>query len=176
MQYPASNGKITDLLCGSPDGGCTPKLFVDYIGNNPLAPFIFNVNITDDPFNYNSTVIITPINTTMFKCSERAISPYFEAYACGCADCVDSCPVPKPPPVEKHCILWGFDCFSVVSGVLFLVFSLAFLVSLLLFSSRTRLHSSQDQLVDEGKHFFLDTSTSALILFLFDICSARAQI
>ena len=166
MQYPASNGKITDLLCGSPDGGCTPKLFVDYIGNNPLAPFVFNVNITDDPFNYNSTVQIIPVNTTMFVCSEKAVSPNFEASACGCADCIDSCPVPKPPPIEKHCILWGFECFTVVSAILFLVFSLAFLVSLLLFSSRTRLHSSQDQLVDECKLDLIPKLGSFLFIYV----------
>ena len=91
----------------------------------------------------------------MIKCSDKADLPYFEAAACGCADCADSCPVPQPPPPIKLCKLWGFDCFSVVSGILFVIFSLAFLLSLLVFSSRTRLNLSQDQLVDDGKRFHL---------------------
>lgn len=79
-------------MCGSPIDGCNPKAFVDYLGNNPQSPFIFDMNITDTDYDFNSTVHIKPINTTMSSCSQSIKLPFFKAPACGCSDCTASCP------------------------------------------------------------------------------------
>lgn len=123
-------------MCGSPQDGCTPKAFVDYLGNNPQSPFIFDMNITDTPYNIssgtNETINITPINTTMSTCSEGVKLPYFKAPACGCSDCTGSCPKPVPPPEVKVCKLWSFRCLDVIYALSFVICSILFLIVLLL--------------------------------------------
>ena len=72
-------------MCGSPTGGCNPQALVNYLGNNPEAPFLFTVNITDNEFDYNATIHVKPANSTMFTCSQALKSKWFNAPACGCS-------------------------------------------------------------------------------------------
>ena len=132
VQYSASSQKVTDLLCGSPSDGCSPKTFVKFIGNNPESPFAINVNIADEPFVHNSTLLITPSNQTTVFCNEYINLPHYKALACSCSDCTDACPVPVPPPVVKVCKVWRLACLDVVFIVLFVVSSVGFLGILLI--------------------------------------------
>ena len=72
-------------MCGSNPGGCSPKAFVDYLGNNVQSPFIFIMNISDSEYDFNSTLRIKPANTTMQKCSQNVDMPYFKALSCSCS-------------------------------------------------------------------------------------------
>jgi len=132
VQYSASSQKVTELLCGSPQDGCSPEAFVKFIGNNNESPFSINVYIADEPFLYNSTQLITPTNTTTVLCNQNINLPHFKALACSCSDCTDACPVPIPPPVVEVCKLGELACLDVVFIILFCVSSLSFLGILLL--------------------------------------------
>lgn len=132
VQYSASGQKILDIMCGSPTDGCTPKAFVDYLGDNPDSPFIFKMNITDTEYDYNSTLHLKPINTTMSSCSKSVDLPFFKAGPCGCSDCTDSCPKPIPPPVIKQCKLWGMQCLDVAYFLGFAICTIFFLLAIFL--------------------------------------------
>lgn len=132
VQYSASGQKILDIMCGSPTDGCTPKAFVDYLGDNPDSPFVFKMNITDTEYDYNSTLHLKPINTTMSSCSKSVDLPFFKAGPCGCSDCTDSCPKPVPPPVIKQCKLWGMQCLDVAYFLGFAICTIFFLLAIFL--------------------------------------------
>ena len=85
VQYSASGQKILDIMCGSHQGGCTPKAFVDFLGDNSQSPFVFDMNITDSEYDYNSTLHIKPIDTTMNACYNSINMTYLKAAACGCS-------------------------------------------------------------------------------------------
>ena len=132
VQYSASNQKIMDLLCGTSVDDCTPEKFVTFLGTNPETPFIFNMNLTDDPFQLNETVRITPANSTMYSCSRPFSTWFLNATACGCSDCQDVCPVPQPPPTVNPCKLFGFDCATSIAALLFSIFSIVFITTILI--------------------------------------------
>jgi len=90
VQYSASGQKILDIMCGDQPDGCTPKRWVDFLGNNPQSPFIFLMNITDTPYNTtklntNQTITITAVNTTQNLCSNPVNLPFYKAASCGCS-------------------------------------------------------------------------------------------
>ena len=51
---------------------------------------------------------------------------------------MESCPVLKPIPVANPCKLVGVDCLNLISLGLFMSFSAAFTVALLLYSRRNK--------------------------------------
>lgn len=127
-----------DLLCGTSAESCTPEKFVYYLGHNSQTPFIFNMNITENDYDLNSTVHIKPKNTTMYECSKSVVTENFNASACGCSDCEDSCPVPVPPPIEKPCMVFSLTCADVFSITLFIVFTTTFLVVIFVSNNKKR--------------------------------------
>lgn len=151
VQYSASGQKVIDILCGSPKEGCTPELFVTYLGNNPQSPFIFYMNVTDNEFDVNSTLHVNPVNTTTYPCSTQIDIPNYKAPACGCSDCTPVCPVPVPPPVVIPCKLWGFACVDMISFLLFILFTMSFALSLFIFGNKKeRFRQSASKLVEDG--------------------------
>jgi len=77
-------------MCGDQPEGCTPKRWVDYLGNNPQSPFAFLMNLTDTPYNTtrlntNQTITITPVNRTLNYCYQPVNLPFLKASACGCS-------------------------------------------------------------------------------------------
>jgi hypothetical protein len=108
------------------------------------------MNITDQEFDLNSTIHITPTNTPMHNCKDKINMTYFRASACGCTDCLESCPTPKPHPPEKICKLWGFECFTVAMMMLFVVSTVSFIVGLLVSSQLKRKNSNLERLIKEG--------------------------
>lgn len=154
VQYAASNGKIMDLLCGTTVDNCSPYAFISYLGNNPLAPFVFHMNMTNETFNYNDTVTVKPANSTMHSCSQSFTTEWVNGTACGCSDCVESCPVPPPPPSQSDCKIWGIDCVTFVSSLLFIVFVVVFTITVLigtLMRRRAGNESSNQQEATESK-------------------------
>lgn len=153
VPYPASNQKILDIMCGSSEGGCTPSGFVEFVGNNPQAPFVINMNITDKEFDYNASIHIKPTNTLMHKCSLNINMTYYQAPACGCTDCFESCPKPVPHPPDKVCMLWNIECFSALNILLFSALSAIFLVFLSVSSGlkKKKFQFDQDQPISQGK-------------------------
>lgn len=155
VQYSSSNQKILDIMCGSQPDGCSPKKFVDYLGNNPESPFIFNMNITDDHFNIteyntNNTILINPVNTSQHSCYAPIDMLFYEAAPCGCSDCEGSCPKPIPIPEVKHCKLWGFECLNVSMFGMFLVCSAGFMATLFITNAIVRKHMREDEIRREG--------------------------
>jgi Niemann-Pick C1 protein len=137
VQYPASNSKVLDLLCGTNVEDCSPLKLATYLGTNDLTPFLFNTYLVNDSsivngsYAVNSTVSVRPCNSTMYGCGRSFSTPFMNASACGCSDCQDSCPVPRPPPVPYVCKVWGADCVSLVCGLLFVVFATVFVITVL---------------------------------------------
>lgn len=138
VQYAASSQKVLDLICGIQVNGCSPKALAEYLGNNPLSPFIFDVNISDTDYITNENILIKPINTTLNQCYNNVNMPFFKAAACGCADCFKSCPVPIIPPALKVCKVMSLDCVDFVCIVLFSVLSCSFLTVILVVSCLSR--------------------------------------
>jgi Niemann-Pick C1 protein len=144
VQYPASNSKVMDLLCGTNVEDCSPLKFVTYLGTNDLAPFPFNTYLLNGPLKLNDTLTIQPVNSTMYGCGKPFSTKFMNASACGCSDCQDSCPIPQPPPPKYECKIWGADCVSFTSGLLFALFVTVFVVTVLIgnvYLARNRTHS-----------------------------------
>lgn len=145
MQYAASSQKVLDLICGIQPNGCSPKALVEYLGNNPLSPFIFDINITNYEYDFNETVHIKPINTSLKSCNQNINMPYYKAAACGCADCADSCPVPVLPFTSIPCKVGKLNCLDFICIILFCAITIIFLASLLLMSYLFRKANKQKE-------------------------------
>jgi Niemann-Pick C1 protein len=171
VQYSATGQTILDLLCGSQKDGCTPERFVEYLGNNAQSPFIFTMNITDEGYEATdvdgATVEIIPANTTLHSCSKNIDMTWYQAPACGCSDCEDSCPKPIPPPEEKKCLVWGIDCLALIMTGVFVVCSASFLVGLLISNKRSSRRESEGLIRRDGLKilfFFFWSSNSFLLI------------
>ena len=86
--------------------------------------------MTNEGFDYNSTLHVNPVNTTIYKCNETISIGNYAASSCGCSDCPDSCPYVPPPPAEIICKLWGYNCIDTTMAILFSIMSLSFLTGL----------------------------------------------
>lgn len=163
VQYTASGQKILDIMCGDQPEGCSPKKFVDYLGNNPQSPFIFLMNVSDTQYTThdveNKLIHIKPINTTGHNCYNSINMTFYQGSACSCSDCQESCPVPPPVPSKKTCKLWGFDCLGMLMTSLFALFSVVFVITLLINNSRAKRGRNSEFMInsdDEVKKESLD--------------------
>jgi hypothetical protein len=112
-----------------------PKTLVTYLGNNPLSPFIFDINVTDTEYDYNANIHIKPKNNAFLQeCSKKIDIPYYKSYACGCSDCADSCSVPIQPSNLEICKVGYLNCLDFVCILLFSVLAVAFLTFIIVFS------------------------------------------
>lgn len=149
VQYSASGQKILEIMCGSQPDGCNPERFVEYLGNNPQSPFIFNMNITNQSYNAldhdtGAVIAIKPVNTTLHSCASNIDMAWYQAPACGCSDCQDSCPMPVPPPQDKKCLIYGIDCLGVIMTGVFVLISTSFLIGLLINNARLNKRRGED--------------------------------
>ena len=46
---PSSNAKALSLLCNMDASKCTPEKWLDFLGNNPYAPFVINITLQRRP-------------------------------------------------------------------------------------------------------------------------------
>jgi hypothetical protein len=164
VQYAASSQKVLDLLCGAQLNGCSPKALVEYLGNNPFSPFIFDINITETSYHTINNIHIKPINTSLKECSANINMQFYKATACSCADCIDSCPVPIPPIILKSCKIMSLDCLDVFCIIFFSVLSISFILILLLkkflFIKKSKLKSNE-----KGKFLTKYTADSIKMIF-----------
>ena len=120
-----------------------PKTLVTYLGNNPLSPFIFDINVTNTEYDYNANIHIKPRNNTFLQqCFKNINLPYFKSYACGCSDCAESCPVAVPPSIIEKCTVGYLDCLDFICILLFSVLVVAFITVIIVFSflNKTRIN------------------------------------
>ncbi|KAL5014594.1 hypothetical protein ScPMuIL_008864 [Solemya velum] len=133
VQVPSANMKALGMVCGTTAAKCTPKIWVDYMGNiqNGQTPFTLNFTITNQNVtDYNETFY--PMNHTIIPCS-KAISN--GTSACSCQDCESSCsPIPPPPPPTKPWLILDLDGAVVIASCIFIIFTIAFGIYVIIYN------------------------------------------
>ena len=129
VNFPGSNGKVLDLMCGTSADKCTPKKWLDFLVSPPQAPFPINMFITHIPINPKPGGIV-PSNTKIISCNETFFdkSTGKNTSACSCQDCRASCPAPPSPPVaKKERKILGIPLFVFINIMIYLGFALIFI-------------------------------------------------
>ncbi|XP_065063521.1 NPC intracellular cholesterol transporter 1-like isoform X2 [Rhopilema esculentum] len=103
VNYPGSNGKVLDYMCGTSADKCTPQKWLAFIGSPPYAPFQITSYIMHEPVNPKPGDVI-PNNKRMLGCNETFFdkSTGRNDSSCSCQDCTESCPSPPDIPPAKH--------------------------------------------------------------------------
>lgn len=125
VAMPGTNGKVLDLMCSVPANKCTAKLFLEFIGLPPNAPYRINFVIGE-----NKTGFVND-DVKMIGCNETFIdeSTGKKVKSCSCQDCVESCPLPpKPEPPKKYTYILGIKSFYFIVGVCCFIWIVLFLV------------------------------------------------
>ncbi|KAG5875522.1 hypothetical protein JTB14_013676 [Gonioctena quinquepunctata] len=127
VSMPATGTKALDIMCG--DWGatrCTPLRWFTYLGdkNTPQVPFQINYINETEPHNG-----FIPLNPPTISCKTPLND---KTPACSCVDCEDSCPVPPPqPPPPQPFKVAGFDGYSFVMLLVFVIGSAMFLLGII---------------------------------------------
>jgi Niemann-Pick C1 protein len=148
VKYTAANQRALDILCS--DSQCTPVKLVTFLGNNKYAPFVFNVNVTDQDFDFNQTVHIVPRNSTVYSCSAAINSTYYKANPCGCSDCKSMCPAPPKPDNHEVCYISGVECFTFGIFVSYIALLVVFIFTFILYRKKAN-HAKSIVQVTSGK-------------------------
>jgi len=109
VQNPSSGKHALDMLCGKDASTCTPKYWLQFMGNktmNPMVPFMINFVLTpNDTFVPGLNVTLHPMTSHIEPCNQ----------SCSCQDCRSQC-TPLPPDVPpSHWTILGYDaiCFII---------------------------------------------------------------
>lgn len=133
VQIPSANMKALSMVCGTTAAKCTPKIWVDYMGDiqNGQTPFPINFTIVNDPVKeYNETFF--PMNATIIPCSKAVGN---RTSACSCQDCESSCsPIPPPPPPTKPWKILNLDAAVFIMGCVFIVFTIVFGIYVIIYN------------------------------------------
>eukprot|EP00112_Aurelia_sp_Birch-Aquarium-sp1_P006727 Seg1737.3 transcript_id=Seg1737.3/GoldUCD/mRNA.D3Y31 product="NPC intracellular cholesterol transporter 1" protein_id=Seg1737.3/GoldUCD/D3Y31 len=130
VNFPGSNGKVLDLMCGTSADKCTAKKWLAFVGSPPQAPFQINTVMTQIPINPKPGDIV-PSNTKIITCNETFFdkSTGKNTSACSCQDCRASCPAPPSPPVtKKERKILGIPLFVFINIMIYLGFALIFII------------------------------------------------
>lgn len=119
VQNPSSGKHALDMLCGEDASKCTPKDWLEYMGDkkkNPVVPFTINFILTS-----NNTVVPTPDGRNVTLEPMRShIEPCNES--CSCQDCRSKCE-PLPPVVPPHpWTILGYDAMCLVGATFYAAF------------------------------------------------------
>lgn len=147
VNFPGSNGKVLDLMCGTSADKCTPKKWLAFLGSPPNAPFQINAFISQPPLNPKPGQIV-PSNAEMIPCNDTFFDKATgkNTSACSCQDCVASCPVPPSiPPEKKEATVGGIPLHIFVCCAVYILFAAVFIVLNVLFKSKSKLASSLNQ-------------------------------
>eukprot|EP00794_Sanderia_malayensis_P012125 gene12125-13377_t len=132
VNFPGSNGKVLDLMCGTSADKCTPQKWLDFVGRPPQAPFSIVTYQMVKPINPNITGdIVIPSDAHMIGCNETFYdaSTNSNSSACSCQDCIQSCPVPPAPPAKKKMKYIGIlPESSFIVLIIYLVFAVTFVI------------------------------------------------
>lgn len=143
-------------MCGEyPASRCSPTKWFHFLGdaeNSAYVPFQINYiqhasksDIIDGyaPIDPKTVPCSSPLNVCYLDHISHSMSlwNFFcfqdKTLACSCSDCEASCPIPPPePPLPKPFTIAGFDAFTVIMLVVFLVGTLLFLMGVCLFPSK----------------------------------------
>ncbi|XP_067952153.1 NPC intracellular cholesterol transporter 1-like [Watersipora subatra] len=128
VQFPSNNQKAIGILCGTTGDTCSPKIWLDFLGDNSATPFTIHFTITDTPIkstNYNgSEVMLTPLNETSFSCTDR---PSADESTCSCQDCEAACPAHKNVvPVKEPWQILSIEGMVFIATLIFAVFAVFF--------------------------------------------------
>ena len=127
---PQTNGRALDLMCGGTEAvDCTPKKFLDFLGNPANAPFLINMFIDPKkPSNHSANTTVAnatvPMDIGIIKCNESFLDPVTgkNASQCSCEDCAGSCPVPPtPPPKKKIHYIMGLQEWIFIVGLIYVL-------------------------------------------------------
>ena len=128
VNFPGSNGKVLDLMCGTTADKCTPQKWLDFLGSPPEAPFKISMYQTQMPVHPNATAgDVIPSDAGLIHCNETFVdlSTGKNTSACSCQDCESSCPsLPHPPKAKKVTYIAGvpqYVFFVIISYVLFAI-------------------------------------------------------
>lgn len=99
---PLGNQHSLDSLCNHPYDQCTKEQFMEYLGvGNPQTPFPIYIHLARDDADNR-----TYYNQSIFPCNGPLVTPYENASACSCLDCLQACsPLPPDTPDVPFIIL-----------------------------------------------------------------------
>ncbi|XP_055386647.1 NPC intracellular cholesterol transporter 1 isoform X2 [Condylostylus longicornis] len=132
-----STGKLAlDIMCGDYGASrCSPTKWFHFMGDTDLNPFVpFQINYIAHAPNSTDDKTIIPHDPPTVPCN-KALN--IKKQACACIDCEESCPKPPPePPKPEPFRFAGFDTYTLIMVVVFLIGTLLFLMGVCLFPSK----------------------------------------
>ncbi|KAL5280790.1 NPC1.2 family protein [Megaselia abdita] len=144
VSVPSTGQLALDLMCGEYGASrCSSRKWFHYMGDMESNPYVpFQINYITDGLN-SVTKGFKPLDPKTVPCNKPLND---KTPACSCVDCEDSCPKPPPePPVPKPFKIGGYDAYSVIMLVVFIVGSSLFLMGVCFFPSQR-----PDGLMGEG--------------------------
>ena len=144
VNFPGSNGKVLDLMCGTSADKCTPKKWLTFLGSPPNAPFLINTYISQTPLNPKPGQVV-PTNKRMIPCNATFFdkSTGKNTSACSCQDCHASCPIPPSiPPKKEEIKIAGIPLHIFIACSVYLLFAICFIVYNIIHNDRTSLAST----------------------------------
>jgi Niemann-Pick C1 protein len=122
VQNPSSGRRALDMLCGMDAEKCTPKDWLEYLGDkekNGVSPFTIHFKLVND----NGTIDDVAANVTLSPMIDH-VEPC--TTSCSCQDCAARCP-PLPPDVPSTpWTIDGYDPMFIIMGCVFLGFLCVF--------------------------------------------------
>ncbi|KAL9926013.1 NPC intracellular cholesterol transporter 1 isoform X3 [Glossina fuscipes] len=145
VSVPSTGQLAMDIVCGSHMAArCSATKWFTYMGDAGANIYVpFQINYIQHQNNTPSQNSYRPLDPKTVPCYKPLND---KTPACSCADCESSCPKPPPePPTPQPLTIGGFDAFTVIMVVVFLVGTLLFLMGVCLFPSK-----NIDVLVGDG--------------------------
>jgi len=154
VNFPGSNGKVLDLMCGTSADKCSPLKWLKFLGAPPYAPFQISSYISQSPLHPKPGQIV-PSNATIIPCNANFFdkSTGKNTSACSCQDCHASCPTPPSIPHKKEeKTIGGIPLHIFICCAVYLVFALVFIAFSIFHNDRGSLASSLNQYGSVAPH------------------------
>jgi len=118
VQNPSSGQKALDMLCGESAEKCTPKDWLNFMGDknkNPMAPFQIDYTLT----NQSTTIegkLLYPMDAVIDPCNK----------SCSCQDCRSACAPVVPDKPQTPWTIGGYDAMYVIMSAILAGFIILF--------------------------------------------------
>ncbi|KAL9927064.1 Niemann-Pick type C-1a isoform 3-T3 [Glossina fuscipes fuscipes] len=159
VSVPSTGQLAMDIVCGSHMAArCSATKWFTYMGDAGANIYVpFQINYIQHQNNTPSQNSYRPLDPKTVPCYKPLND---KTPACSCADCESSCPKPPPePPTPQPLTIGGFDAFTVIMVVVFLVGTLLFLMGVCLFPSKNI--DADGNEVDGPPHDNIDVMTTS---------------
>ncbi|XP_055920558.1 NPC intracellular cholesterol transporter 1 isoform X2 [Eupeodes corollae] len=136
VSVPSTGQLALDIMCGEyPASRCSATKWFHFLGDTESNSFVpFQINYIQHADKSQIINGYAPVDPLTVPCSSPLNN---KTLPCSCSDCEASCPIPPPePPLPQQFTIFGFDAYSVIMLVVFLVGSLLFLMGVCLFPSK----------------------------------------